>query len=261
MIVAGIVVLGLAAVSAFLGYQQRARHKRILLTEKTTAADLTALYQAASDAAGDRVFTETAELEGVVVAGPGGPLVSELSEAKCVWHRHKVVHKYRDRYTDSKGNRRTRTRRETVAEHTSSDPFYVEDSTGQVLVVAPGKVHKVRKVMDRWEEADPRANRTELSIGTFSLSIPKGGDRSLGYQYQEWVLKPGDRVYVLGEASDVDGELAIREPRGPGELLVSTESEEQLIASTKSQAKLFTWGAYAAAVVGPVLLVIGLLQG
>lgn len=260
MITAGIIALGLAAVLAFLGYQQRQRHRRILLTEKTTSADLTALYEAATDAAGDRVFAETAELEGVVVTGPGGPLTSELDEVECVWHRHQVIHKYRDRYTDSKGNRRTRTRREKVSEHTSSDPFYVEDSTGQVLVLAPKKIHKVRKVLDRWEEADPRANQTELSVGKFSLKLPKSGDRTLGYQYQEWALKPGDKVYVLGEASDVDGELAIREPRGTGELLVSTESEEQLIASTKSQAKLFTWGASAAAAVGPVLLVVGLLQ-
>jgi E3 Ubiquitin ligase len=259
MITAGIIALGLAAALAFLGYQQRQRHRRILLTETTTSAELAALHGAAADAAGDRVFAEPAELEGVAVAGPGGLVTSELAEVKCVWHRHKVTHKYRDRYTDSKGNRRTRTRHETVAKHASTDPFYVEDSTGRTLVIAPDRIDKVRKVQDRWEEADPRANRTELSVGKFSMSIPKGGDRSLGYKYEEWALKPGDRIYVLGEATDVDGELAIREPQGKGELLVSTRSEEQLIASTKRQSKLLTWGAAAAAVAGPVLLVIGLL--
>ena len=262
MITAGIVVLGLSAVLAFLGFQQRARHRRILLTEKTTAANLAELHKAATEAAGERVFAEPAEIEGVVAAGPGGLLTSELGEIKCVWHQHKVVHKYRERYTDSKGHRRTRTRRETVAEHTSSDPFYVEDSTGRVLVVAPEKVHKARKVLDRWEKADPRANRTQVKIGKFSLSMSSSsrGDQSLGYQYQEWALKPGDKVYVLGEASDVDGELAIREPRGRGELLVSTESEEQLLASTKRRLKWMGGGAAAAAVVGAVLLVIGLIQ-
>lgn len=259
MIIAGIVVLGAGAVLGFFGYRYRQRHRRILLTEKTTSADLAALHAAASEAAGGRVFSETAELEGVAAAGPDGPLISEIKEVECVWHRHEVTHKYRDTYTDSKGRRRTRTREEKVSERSSNEPFYVEDATGRMLVVPSEKVHKPRKIHDRWEKADPKSNRTELSVGKFSMSMPKTGDRSLGYQYEEWAIKPGDKVYVLGEASDVDGELAVREPQGSGELLISTMSEEQLIESTKSQSKLYAWGASAAAVVGPVLLVIGLL--
>jgi hypothetical protein len=90
------------------------------------------------------VFIGLVELKGT--AQSESPLHSYLAEVACV-HYHWQVDEHWSRtvtetYTDSKGNRKTRTRREsgwtTVAEGGEMKPFYLQDDTGVIQVVPEG---------------------------------------------------------------------------------------------------------------------------
>lgn len=71
-------------------------------------------------------------------------------------------------------------------------------------------VEHMEKVVDRFEPHEDRRDRTELSIGKLNLKLStKEREITIGYQYEEWVLRPGRRLYVLGEAGDSSGGLWI----------------------------------------------------
>ena len=95
-----------------------------------------------SKAAG--VFIGDVELKGT--AESAQPLVSYLAEARCVQYRWRVEEHWRrtrvESYTDSKGNRRTRTVVETgwdtVASGGERIPFYLLDDSGFILIRPEG---------------------------------------------------------------------------------------------------------------------------
>ena len=87
-----------------------------------------------------------------------------------------------------------------------------------------------------------------ISFGSFSLSLgmTPGGRRILGYNYTESIIPIGQRIYVIGEASDSDGALIIKKPREKGKpFIVSLKSEEEIIGSHESSAKWYLVGAIA----------------
>ena len=116
------------AVAFLLGYlaMRMARKRRHILETPT------------SKAAG--VFIGDVELKGT--AESAGPLVSYLAETRCVQYSWSVEEHWRrtrvESYTDSKGNRRTRTVVETgwdtVASGGERIPFYLLDDSGSILI-------------------------------------------------------------------------------------------------------------------------------
>ena len=80
---------------------------------------------------------------------------------------------------------------------------------------------------------------------------------TLGFEYKEWVVRPGQRVYLLGEASDRSGRLVVGKPSS-GPYVFSTRSEQELAHSFRTQRTVARIGAAVAGVAGLVLLV-GLL--
>ena len=254
MIVGGVLLL---AVAAGLGVWHRMLTMRLRAmagAETVSCADLAELREAAAQAAGQGAFSHVCEVVGAVQAGEHGPLTAEVSRAECVWHRHVVRRRYRQRTRTADGTR-TETRTETVAELTSSQPFVVRDSSGAVLVDPAGaRFDRVEQVVDRFERARGGGG---LDVSVFGISL-SGGDGTVGYEYEEWVLRPGQRVYVLGVASDRTGVLTMRKPAA-GPYIVSTRSEEELVGSARTQRTLAVTGAALAAVAGLVLLGLGLV--
>ncbi|WP_053204495.1 GIDE domain-containing protein [Jiangella muralis] len=232
----------------------------MITTETFTAQELRTLQAAAAEAAGPGVFRQSCELAGIAQPSPSGAMKSEISATECVWHKHVVTRKFweTERKRDSNGNYRNRRveKKEQVADQESEQPFLVTDETGSVLVHPGRAVEGVEKTVDRFEPHDEEEERTELSIGSFSLSLPKTQrEGTIGYQYEEWVLEPGRKLYVLGEVSDASGELAIEAPT-----LVSTKDEETLLQETRSKQRLLLIGAAVAAVAGCVLIVVGVVR-
>ena len=57
---------------------------------------------------------------------------------------------------------------------------------------------------------------------------------TLGFEYQEWVLRPGARLYVHGEVSDASGRVAFAKP-SQGRYMISTRSEEQIVGAVPKE--------------------------
>lgn len=259
----GVILLGVAGYCGYTVHHARKSIQRMTATETVASADLVHLHTAAVAAGGEGSFSEVVEVKGVVRTGPGGPLTSQMTDTKCAWHRHKVERKYREKYRDSDGDKRTRTKTETLTSHRTTDLFYVEDATGKTLVRPSVIVHKPKKVLDEFEE--PKAKKTSQGGGFLATigNIAKDmmdDENTIGFRRREWVLKDGARIYVLGEASDADGELVVGEPSDGSKLLITTQTEEQMSEEKGKQGALFTIGGGVAALAGVVLVAISVVQ-
>ncbi|MBF4160250.1 E3 ubiquitin ligase family protein [Nocardioides acrostichi] len=227
---------------------------RFVGTETSTAADVHALAQAAAAAAGPGVFAHRVELTGAAVPGREGPLVSEFTDTECLWYRHKVTHHYEETYRNSDGDRRTRRKEDVISDVSSKQPFLLRDDSGDIRLVPTARVDHPRKVASEFRQADGGGGTT-VEIGRFSLTLPTSGDRTIGYEYEEWVLTPGTRVFVSGEAFDDRGELEVRGPKGPDKMLISTRSEDELLEHHRGE-RLKQVGLAAAGLVGSIVLLV-----
>ncbi|MDB1087638.1 GIDE domain-containing protein [Streptomyces sp. ACA25] len=258
MVWAGLIALVAALVCAWFAHRARTHIRAMVGTETLPVAELEQLRQAAVEAAGEGHFRYRCEVVGVARPHADGPLTSQLKEVDCVWHRHRVTHKYWEIRTDNEGNRRRQESTRVVSQHASAQPFRVEDATG-AIVIEPGKreVDGAEKILDRFER-DTGASTGELRIGSLSLSLPSNSG-SIGYQHEEWALAEGRRLYVHGEATDAGGSLRIGAPAEGGVFLISTRSQEELVRSENRKLRGFGAGAVVAAAAGLVLSAVGLL--
>lgn len=259
LFVAAVVLAGFGAYSLWNARKARGAVGNLLSVETSTTAYVRQMHETATAAAGPGAYRERVELEGVVAPGPQGPLRSEVSGSECVWHRHTVTRHYEEVRRDSEGRRRTSKRREKMADSTTRDPFVLRDAAGEILVVPVGGVRDARKSVSEFRDTDRREETTDIRLGSFSLSLPResrGG--TLGYEYEEWVLPAGTKVFVSGEVVDRGGQLEVRAPED-GELIVSTRSEDELLEESRGHEKLNTllgWGGLA---LGAALAVAGLV--
>ena len=103
-----------------------------------------------------------------------------------------------------------------------------------------------------------------LKFGNFSLNIGGfnfGGDarRTLGYHIKESIFPLGRRVYILGIANDSTGELRVSRAINKGDkFIITTKSEEELIAQTKKSANILKIVALIGVPVGILCFIIGL---
>jgi hypothetical protein len=255
MVAGGAVLLVVAVGMAVWAQVMSRRLKAMAQVETVACQDLAALRDAAAQAAGPGAFSLVCEVTGTTEPGDTGLLKAELSKVDCVWHRHVITRHYEDTRTDSKGNRTSTTNTETMADHTSAAPFRVRDASGTVLVDPVGaRFDHAEEVVDRFE---PHRGKGSFSVSLGGISLTGGGG-TLGFEYKEWVLRPGQRVYLLGEASDRSGRLVVGRPAS-GPYVFSTRSEQELAHSFRTQRTVARIGVGVAGVAGLVLLVMGLL--
>lgn len=255
MAIGGIILLVVAIVAVLWYRNATERLRAMTMTETIPCADLAALRDAAAQAVGPGVFRQPCEVVGTAEAGDYGVLTAELSKAECVWHRHIVRRRYEEVSTDSEGRRQSSTKTETVAEMSSSTLFYLRDTSGSVLIdPAETDIADAEQVVNRFERV-VAAESARSTISVFGLTLSaKRGDQTLGYEYEEWIVRPGQRLYVLGEAADHTGQLVVGTPE-KGRFTLSTRSEEALIGSARRERTI----AAALAVIGGAAGVILLL--
>ncbi|OLL76189.1 hypothetical protein Ae168Ps1_4595c [Pseudonocardia sp. Ae168_Ps1] len=206
-----------------------------LLEEAGIAADLNG---------GPGRFRKVCEVVGEAAPAPVGLLRSELAGVECVWHAHRVERRFERRERDSEGRMRTSTHTETVSERVSPHGWPLLRD-GHTIGVDPGgrRPDPVELVLDRFDPADERGPR---------------GDRTLGYRNQEWVLRPGVRMYVLGEVDDRDGPLVIRAPQDTSHpFVLSTRTEDELTATDRRSQRWWARGGAALVLLGLVLTIAG----
>ena len=201
-------------------------------------------------------FRKNAEVVGAAHPRPEGLLIAELSKGECVWYSYEVHRKY-ETTEHRDGDRRTVRRSERVAGRTSSEGYALVDGQGRTIGVDPNgtKPDGAEQSVSRFEPYEGGRDSIEL----FGFKIPgslTGNSRTIGYEYNEWVIRPGTRLYILGEVHDKIGPLVISKPEGGGHFIISTRTEQELRVSRQKRHKFLAIGVIAAVLIG-----IGLIVG
>jgi hypothetical protein len=241
MIIAGAVLLVAAVVAVVVAMFGRRRWQLILGTPTSTSDELRMRLDTARGlGATGGGFAHACEVVGEARPGPDGPLTSELTGTRCVWYRYEVTRRYYEDQRDSQGRRSRVEKTETVTDLASAAPFSLADAAGAVLVdPAGGSVDNPERVLDRFDSE-------------------RSGD-TIGYRRQEWVVRAGTQLYVLGSATDRGGDLAVGRPEH-GPFIISTRSERDLTERARRTQRIGMAVGAAALVTGLALLVIGLLR-
>jgi hypothetical protein len=261
MLIAGIILIVIAAVALLTGRSQRAHARESTATETMTCAELDSLVRGVGAEVGGGDFRQRCEVVGQAAPGEAGALSAPHSGAEAVWHHTTVHHRYWETQSETVNGQTRRNRvehEETVSDITSAAPFVVSDGTGQVAVSPEGaSVDHPEQVVDRFDSQSAAAPGGVAGIvGSFLRSGANSG--TLGFRYQEWIIRPGARLYVLGEASDPTGRLAFADP-ADGRYVISTRSEEQIVGAARRNAGISQTAAAVAGVAGVVLVVLGAL--
>lgn len=252
-------ILIVAGVAAFFFMQHTKKELHAMIgTETLSIPELEAERTASDDLGAKGSFRKITEVIGAAHPRPEGVLTAELSKQECVWYRYTVEREYEHvEYRD--GDRRTRRRTEKMADHSSNAGFAVIDEAGRTIGVDPGgeRPDKPEQVIDRFEPHEGGRGSVEL----FGITLPSfgGGNRTIGYKYKEWIVRPGQRLYILGEVHDKIGPLVIGKPSEDGHFIISTRSESELRKSRETQHKLLALGTVAGVVIGLGLLVAGIV--
>lgn len=271
MWIAGIVLLLLAAGVAWFAKSRRAHAREATATETLTAAELAALASGVAGEVGGGSFRQRCEVVGAAAPGTNGNLQAPHSGTEAVWYRAEVVHRYwvQERRTVDGHTRWERDEREeTVSDLTSEQPFLVADASGGAAVlVAPdgASIDEPEQTVDRFEPGRAGNGNGSPSSGILDSVVAafiESGERSgtLGFAYREWVIRPGARLYVHGEAADATGALRFAKPQD-GRYVISTRTEEEIVGEAQSHARWATIGAAVLAVAGVALVAAGLVAG
>jgi hypothetical protein len=185
------------------------------------------------------VFIGLVELKGT--AESTHPLVSHLAAQPCVYYAWTVDEHWSrtvtETYRDAKGNRRTRTRREsgwkTVASGGELAPFYLKDADGEVLIQPEGATIETLEVFH--ETCGPDA----------PLYYAKGPPDAVSHsdhrrRFIEQALPLHRPIYVMGQArerTDVVAAEIAHDPLAPM-FLISVRTEEQI----RSGHRFAYWG-------------------
>jgi hypothetical protein len=196
-------------------------------------------------------FQQPCEVVGAASLAGGRTLRAPESGSECVWYRKRVTEGYWGHERDSSGRRRRKKKTRILSEDDSSEPIRVDDGTG-AMTVYPRSLE-----VDGAVKTADRVDVTESSISErlehFATDVPHGTRASL--RHEEWIIPPGARLYVLGVATDMRGELSLEKPANYP-LLVSTRSEAAFLG--KERAKTLLLGIPAVILVGAGLVAMAL---
>jgi hypothetical protein len=177
----------------------------------------------------DGVFIGFNELKGKTRCDRA--LTSFLAEAACVHYRYSVEEHWSrmvtESYTDSKGKRRTRTRREsgwkTVSDDEQMVRFRLQDESGEIRILPQGAKIDPSRIFSR---TCGRGN---------PLYYGKGPRRAVSdsdhrRRFTEYGITLDTPIYVLGQARERSDMVAaeIAADREAPHFLISTRSEEEL---------------------------------
>ncbi|GAA1849851.1 hypothetical protein GCM10009836_32030 [Pseudonocardia ailaonensis] len=263
MLVFGIILLLAGAGCVFAATRRQRTAHAMMAAETLSVPEL--LEQREISASLGAEFRKVCEVVGEAVPAPVGMLRSELAGVDCVWFEHRVQRRYKHYDHDSsagdgEGGTRVTTRTETVSTQTSPHGWALLRD-GHTIGVDHGgrRPDGVEQVADRFEPA----NEMHGAFAAMSvLGALSGSDRdeTIGYQHTEWVLRPGTRMYVLGEVDDRDGPLVVRPPRDAKvPFVLSTRSEEELTSSARRGQQIWARIGAALAVAGIALAVVALV--
>lgn len=188
------------------------------------------------------VFIGLVELAGT--AESEAPLTSYLAEKHCVHYTWKVEEHWRrtrtESYTDSKGNRRTRTVTETgwdtVASGGEEQAFYVRDETGEILVRPDGaKIETLRIYAETCSRGE----------GFYYTKGPDGSvNGSTGTRrFTEDAIPLHAPLYAVGTARERDDVVAPELVKADGEEFILSCRGEEAVTRGLAMGSWFAWAA------------------
>ena len=169
----------------------------------------------------------------------------------CVLFSYKVE----ERRTSGK-----ETRWETIAKGTSQEPFYVQDTTGRVLVVpfdAQLILPDSKATRSNWSGTLPEA--TILGLLRLGIVVDGwSGEKTI--RCSETFILPDETVYVMGTAQERQG--AAENTDNSARLYIGSSRDHEFIISDRSEKELLSglqWQVWASIGGGPVLALLCLL--
>jgi len=259
MLIAGLILLALAAVAAGVAYWQHRKHEELTAVEGSSCGQLRQLADAVSVSAGGGAFRQRCELSGSAKAAYVGTVKGPQTGQEALWFRSKVTHEFYDYeydHDDDYGRKRKRVKKSRVLSDEKSDiPFAVHDGTGEAVVhPEDADIDSPVQVLDQMDANIEQSGDLWDSIkGKLS-----GVDETIGYKREEWIIPVDTKLFVQGEVTDEGGHLRLRKPE-KGTFRVSTRSEQELLASAAGWRKWMSIGAGALAFIALVLVVVGLV--
>lgn len=209
----------------------------------------------------DPNYRELVEVKGI--AQSEQPVMAPYTGERVAYYMAQTVQvsESTETYTDSKGNRRSRTvrRTDTLCEEESNVPLLLKDSNGDEIVIETNGIGSrldLQRTCDRMDNTcDSRRGRTSVSINNFNISFG-GGHRIIGYKKIEDTFRLNAPLYALGEAYMQNGRIYLGPPKSPdAPFIVTTKSEQQLVQNKKNAQNLSLFGGIACVVIGIVLMI------
>jgi E3 Ubiquitin ligase len=253
----GLICIAGAVGLLFLARSLNRRDRHMASAETLTAAEIAELQKTASDAVGPGSFAKLCEVVGAAHPGEGGELTAPESGQPSVWHRVTVTEHYWDWDRDSDGDRRRVRKERQLTSFESEADFQIKDDSGTVFVAVKGAdIDEPPKTFDRFEEEQPQDLGSSM-FATVAEAFSNWNDDTIGIQREEWSLRPGQRLYVIGEVCDKSGRTEFAKPE-KGQYIVSTRTETELRKSAQRWAKVWAIASLALGVIGIGLTIAGI---
>ena len=266
MLIGGIILLSIAVICYFIARSQAKKLDAMNSADTFTSRMLADLHEKVVSSLGREALAETCDIEGIIECD--APLKAPLSGTPCVAYTMTVQREYEEKVTDtdSEGRKTTRMQRgsETMETNENKVDFWIRDDTGRVLVHPEQAELDLVQTKEQYQAAAASPKGKEVDFGPFSFNIPSGsgtGRQTLGYRATEQVLETGIRVYVLGCASDYNGQPAITvHPKNQGRFMVSRRTERDLANSAAATSRNLYFAAAGTGVLGALLVVLSFVM-
>jgi hypothetical protein len=246
LIIAGIVL--------FMNYKKVKRQSdNIRSVEKTSVAAIHENHDHFLIEFGTGTYQHYVELYGMVKCD--SPLLSAITGRPCVFSEHKVQRTYEVmvQERDAQGRMVTRMRQqtETLSSNRQSVSFKVAEGEADVDIMPDGAdIFPMQSHSSQTGSLDPAL------AGKLGISSGYRTGNTRGFTIKENIIPLEQNLYVLGEANDRAGKLAISKPREKDKsFILSTTQEDVLLEKLSSKVKWFRLGFWAALVVGFLVLV------
>lgn len=255
-IIIGIALIGLGI---FLHFQQKKLGEKANLMQDTETSTVDSVKDTMKEMSsfGTGNFSLYVEMKGTVRSSH--PLIGTFSRQPCVYYKTQVTRKYEvlEEKRDSEGRFRKTwvTKEDVVSSNEDKVEFELEDSTGKILVNLDGAKIEANKVFDTFEQGSRSSRFTDL------VFYDRSDSKTIGFQYTEYAIPVNSTIYTLGDANDRSGTLKLSRPQdNTRKFIVSTKSEEQLVAEAKSGAKMAKYGSIASFIGGVLVILYGVLK-
>jgi hypothetical protein len=243
----GIICLAIAGGLWYASQGQAAKSTAMAVADTHTAQELQAIHERIVGSIGSDAFAEQCEVKGIIECD--SPLSAPLSETPCVAYVYKVIREYEEEVTerDEEGNEEIKVKSgsETMETNDQRVQFWVRDETGRILVDPTNADIDMKKTGERFDDEDDQSWQVNR--------------RTVGYRKTEQALAVGNQVYVLGCATDVQGQPTMqRHPQDKSaRFLISWKTEQELMSAAESGSRNYQIASYVLGGLGLLLIVLG----